>query len=71
MADLETSHQATLQRIAEQEARIARQKVLIAKLAANGWGSGDARRVLATMEDGLTALRTSFQSTGAPDDASQ
>ena len=72
MADKEKSlsHEAELQRIAEQESRIAMQMVLIAKLAANGSGSGDARRTLATMENSLTALHASLQAAGTGDDDS-
>jgi hypothetical protein len=51
---------AALRRIAEQEARIARQKELIANLTANGTGSAPAQRLLAAMEDALKALRSSL-----------
>ena len=49
-----------LLRIVRQEARIARQKVLIAELDANGAGTGSAQRLLAVMEHALAALRTTL-----------
>ena len=48
---------AALLRIGEQEARMARQKELIANLAARGASIVVARRLLATVEDTLKTLR--------------
>lgn len=56
----ETPRQAAERRIAEQEARVARQRDLLAILASNGAGTDTASRLLKTMEDTLTALRTSL-----------
>jgi hypothetical protein len=56
----ESPRLAALRRIAEHEARITRQKVIIAQLNANGAATGTAKRLLATMEDALTALRSSL-----------
>jgi hypothetical protein len=56
----EALQRAALQRIAEQEARIARQKELIAKLDAKGRNIAVPQRLLAVMEDTLTTLRASL-----------
>jgi uncharacterized coiled-coil protein SlyX len=61
MAKVETPREAASRRVAEQEARIARQKHLIANLDRDGIASGAAKRILATMQDSLTALRTSLR----------
>jgi hypothetical protein len=61
MGKVEATREAALRRVAEQEARIARQKHLIANLDRDGIASVAAKRVLATMQDTLTALRTSVQ----------
>jgi hypothetical protein len=55
-----SAYQAALQRVGAQQARIAKQKELIANLASNGAGVATAEHVLVTMEDTLTALRTSL-----------
>jgi hypothetical protein len=61
MGKVETLRGAALRRVAEQEARIARQKHLIANLDRIGLASGAAKRLLATMQDTLTTLRTSLR----------
>jgi hypothetical protein len=53
--------QASLQRISEQEARVERQKALVASLKANGTPTVSAERSLATMENILRALRQSLR----------
>jgi hypothetical protein len=60
MAKVESPRDAALRRVVHQEARIAKQKRLIANLKANGSGTGAAKQLLALMEDSLTALRTSL-----------
>jgi hypothetical protein len=57
MARIETPREAALRRIAEQQARVTKQKDLIAQLEANGGGTATVRQQLATMEDSLSALR--------------
>jgi hypothetical protein len=61
MAKAESPREAALRRIAEQEARLAKQKRLIATLKANGTDTFISERLLATMEDALTALRASLR----------
>jgi uncharacterized coiled-coil protein SlyX len=61
MEKVETPREAVLRRIAEQEARIARQRHVIANLDWNGLASAAAKRLLATMQDTLTTLRSSLR----------
>jgi uncharacterized coiled-coil protein SlyX len=60
MEKVETPREAALRRIAKQEARIARQRLVIAGLDRAGIASGQAKRLLATMQETLAALRTSL-----------
>jgi len=60
MAKVETGCEAILRRIAEQEARIVRQKRLIEGLAANGTISANARGLLQVMEATLGTLHASL-----------
>jgi hypothetical protein len=55
-----TPRQAALQQIVEQEARITRQKILIAHLDAKGISVFAAVCLLWELEDTLTTLRTSL-----------
>jgi hypothetical protein len=61
MVKIESPREAALRRIAEQEARLAKQKRLIATLKANRTDTFLSERLLATMEDALTALRASLR----------
>ena len=56
----EALRKAALLRIAEQEARIARQKDVIAHLNAIGASIVPAQHLLTVMEDTLKTLRTSL-----------
>jgi hypothetical protein len=49
-----------LRRVAEQGARVARQKKTVATLKANGAGTYAAEQLLVTMEDTLTSLRATL-----------
>jgi hypothetical protein len=60
MTRSEALRKAALQRISEQEARIERQKELIAHLTAKGIGSASAERLLEAMGDTLNTLRASL-----------
>ena len=60
MAKVEAGCEAILRRIAEQEARIARQKRLIEGLAANETSSANARGLLQVMEATLGTLQASL-----------
>src|SRR5262245_40384079 len=61
MKSVESPREAALRRITEQEARIARQKQLIANLTANGTGSAPAQRLVANMEDTLKSATRESQ----------
>jgi hypothetical protein len=61
MAMAESPRDAALRRISQQEARVSKQKALIASLKTNGTPTVGAERSLATMEDVLKALRDSLQ----------
>jgi hypothetical protein len=61
LAEAESPREAALRRVAEQEARVARQKKLIATLKANGTDTFISERLLTTMEDALAALRASLR----------
>ena len=60
MAVTESPRQATLRRIAEQQARIARQRTLIAALKANGSSTQSAMESLGHMQGTLSSLRDSL-----------
>ena len=61
MARIESLRQAALRRVAEQEARVAKQSLLVVRLKANGASTGEAERLLAIMEVSLIAFRTSLR----------
>jgi hypothetical protein len=60
MTTTESPREAALQRIAEQQARIEKQRTLIAALRANGSATRSAEQVLRQMEGALSALRDSL-----------
>ena len=60
MPNVETAHDKAVQRIAEQEGRIARQERLIVHLDRDGHSSEAARELLTVMEDSLSVLRSSL-----------
>ena len=60
MAMTESPRQAALRRIAEQQARIARQRTLIAALKANGSSTQSAME-LGHMQGALSTLRDSLR----------
>jgi hypothetical protein len=57
---VETPYEVALKRVAEQEDRVARQRVLIKNLKEHGASTGPVERLLIVMENGLIALRTSL-----------
>jgi hypothetical protein len=57
----DSPRQAALRRIAEQQARIAKQRTLIAALKANGTSTRSANQSLGHMEVALSALRASLR----------
>ena len=60
MAMTESPKQAALRRIADQQARIARQRTLIAALKANGSSTQSAMESLGYMQGTLSMLRDSL-----------
>jgi hypothetical protein len=60
MAKDESPREAALRRVAEQGARVARQKKAVATLKANGAGTYAAEQLLVTMEDTLASLRATL-----------
>ena len=61
MAVTESPRQAALRRITEQQARIARQRTLIAALKANGSSTQSAMESLGHMQGTLSSLRDSLR----------
>jgi hypothetical protein len=57
MAKDESLREAALRRVAEQQARVARQQKMVAALRTNGVGAYAAGQLLESMEDTLTGLR--------------
>ena len=60
MAKDESLHEAALRRVAEQQARVARQQKMVAALRAHGVGAYAASQRLQSMEDTLMAMRASL-----------
>ena len=60
MAKDESPREAALRRVAEQQARVARQQKMVAVLRASGLGAYAASDLLQSMEDTLMAMRTSL-----------
>ena len=61
MAWIESMRQAAQHRVAEQEARVAKQALLIVGLKKNGLSAHDAERLLAIMQESLDAFQTSLR----------
>jgi hypothetical protein len=60
MADYETSHDVLMRRISEQEARVQKQELLVAYMAAKGLFTKTAEELLGLMRDSLGTLRASL-----------
>lgn len=61
MAMTESPREAALRRIAEQQARVVRQRTLIAALKANGSSTQSAMESLGHMQGTLASLRDSLR----------
>ena len=61
MPSIESVRQAAQRRVAEQEARVAKQALVVVSLKANGASAYEAERLLKVMEESLVAFRTSLR----------